>query len=236
MIGIAVALWYLWRRHDAKAKGWLVASFAWLTLFSYPPVAQLLLSPLEHRYPPLEKAPKVSYIYLLGLDHFSDPALPITSQLVPEAVVRMAEAVRLYRQTPNATLIVSGYTGLHDKISHARMQRRLAVALGIPENKIVLVENAADTEEEAYAAKRITGGKPTILVTSAYHMPRAMRWFRRAGMHPIPAPTYHLVHTSTPLWVIFSPEALRESMLAIHEYLGLAWQSLKCYLHQSDKT
>ncbi len=234
MAGMAIGGYQLWRHRYKKAKYWIAASFLWLAVFSYPPTAKLLLAPLEHRYETLEKPPQVAYIYLLGSEHFSDPNLPITSQLTPEAVVRMSEAVRLYRQIPNATVIVSGYEGLHDKVSHARMQHRFAVAMGIPVHKIVLVEDAADTEEEAYAAKRITRGKSTILVTSAYHMPRAMRWFREAGLTPLPAPTYHLTHVSTPLWICFSPEALRESAIAMHEYLGIVWQRLKLFLRHTD--
>jgi uncharacterized SAM-binding protein YcdF (DUF218 family) len=63
-------------------------------------------------------------------------------------------------------------------------------------------------------------------VTSAYHMPRAMLLMRRAGADPIPAPTGQRVLSGTAgeRWHALLPGAggLRDTELAIHEYLGLA--------------
>ena len=69
------------------------------------------------------------------------------------------------------------------------------------------------------------GGAPFVLVTSAYHMPRAVRLMQRAGQHPIPAPTGQRVGAFP--WRGFhrwlpTSAGLRDTELALHEYLGLA--------------
>ena len=215
---------------ERTAKALMLAGILWLILFSYDPLANLLLHPLEHRYPAMLKPPQsIRYIYVLGGGHHTDRSLPITSQIEAESIVRLTEGIRLYRLLEGrAKLIVSGYSGLHDPNSHARMEQRLAVALGIPAKAILLVPKATDTEDEAAAAKKIAGETPLALVTSAYHMPRAMRWFEKKGLHPYPAPTYHLSSLKHPHYLgILSVDALRKSTICFHEFIGMIWQGLK---------
>ena len=130
---------------------------------------------------------KSSYIYLLGGGHNDDETLPITSQVSNESVVRLSEAIRLYRELDGkAKIIVSGYSGPYNKTPHAVMQDRLAKALGIAQNDIIVSPKPQDTEEEAINAKKIIGETPFILVTSAYHMKRSMKWFEKEGLAPLP--------------------------------------------------
>ncbi len=218
------------RGKERTTKALMFAGILWLTLFSYDPLANLMLHPLEHRYPAMLTAPQsIRYIYVLGGGHHTDRSLPITSQIEAESIVRLIEGVRLYRLLEGrAKLIVSGYSGLHDPNSHARMEQRLAVALGIPVEAIIIVPEATDTENEAIAAKNIAGETPLALVTSAHHMPRAMRWFSKKGLHPYPAPTYHLSSLKHPHYFgIFSVDALRKSTICFHEFIGMLWQEMK---------
>jgi uncharacterized SAM-binding protein YcdF (DUF218 family) len=64
-------------------------------------------------------------------------------------------------------------------------------ALGVPREKILLETESTDTKENAlFSAQRLRELQPTrvVVVTSALHMPRAVRWFARAGLQVIPAP------------------------------------------------
>ena len=224
------ALYFLHKKRQYYAKVTLGIAIVWLFVFSYLPFANAFMAHFEQAYPTLETAPKdTRYIYVLGYAHETNSGLPITSQVDKEAVVRLAEGIRLYRQLDgNATLIVSGYKGLDDPTPHALMQRRLAKAMGIPAEKIIVRPSPKDTQEEAQAAKELIGDSHFILVTSAYHMPRAMRWFERAGLHPTPAATYHQAHTRHPhYWKIFNAEALQLSTIAFHELLGTLWQRIR---------
>ena len=69
------------------------------------------------------------------------------------------------------------------------------------------------------------GGAPFLLVTSAYHMPRAMLLMRRAGAAPIAAPAGQRAYgTGAVAWRDFVPgsRGLRDTERALHEYAGLA--------------
>ena len=79
-------------------------------------------------------------------------------------------------------------------------------------------------------AREAIGDAPFLLVTSASHLPRAMIFFRHAGLDPLPAPANQLAVTS-PLnpWerAIPSPVWLMHSDRVGYEPLGRVWQWLK---------
>ena len=82
--------------------------------------------------------------------------------------------------------------------------------------------------QEAIAAKKLIGNKPFILVTSASHMKRALKFFKNEGLDPIPAPTNHLASIKNPNYTgFFSTGSLRKSNIVWHEMLGLLWQKIK---------
>ncbi len=227
---IVLALVLLYRHKMKPAKFLLALSIVWLFLFSYPPVANTLLYTLESNTPTLHDAPKnIRYIYVLGGGHHTDESLPITSQVVEASVVRLTEGIRLYHQLhEEATIIVSGYRGSFDPNTHALMQKKLALALGVKKEKLILRHEPRDTEEEAIAAKALLKDKPFILVTSASHMKRAMLFFKHEGLHPVPAPTNHLASTQYLDYTkFFSSDALEKSRIVFHEVLGLIWQKIK---------
>ncbi len=227
---IVLALLLLYKNKMKPAKLLLAWSILWLFFFSYPPVANTLLYSLESKIPTLHKAPEnIKYIYVLGGGHHTNESLPITSQVVDSSVVRLTEGIRLYQQLHRkAKIIFSGYHGLYDTTEHALLQKKLAISLGVNEEDIILYLGTKDTEEEARAGKKLLGDKPFILVTSAFHMARAMNFFQHEGLKPIPAPTNHLSSTKyLDYTYFFSSDALEKSRIVFHEVLGLIWQKIK---------
>jgi uncharacterized SAM-binding protein YcdF (DUF218 family) len=123
-----------------------------------------------------------------------------------------------------ARLVVSGGASARQTPS-AVGYSQFAVDLGIDAGSIVKLDQPLDTAEEASSVAALLGAEPFILVTSAYHMPRAVRLMQLAGTHPIPAPTGQL----TPEHVDFDPRgwiprssSLRKTECALHEYMGMA--------------
>jgi uncharacterized SAM-binding protein YcdF (DUF218 family) len=230
MILIIIGLILLHKNQFVRAKIILSLSFVWLFLISYDPLVNRMLYDYENIYPTLQTPPKnIEYIYVLGNGHHTDNTHPITSQLSTTAVVRLTEGIRLYRELDkNPLIIVSGHSGLYDPTPHAVMQKILALSLGVKAQNLHLASSPRDTQEEALFPKNLLGNAPFILVTSASHMQRAIRFFRQEGLHPIPAPTNHLASINHPNYLgFFNVEALRRSHILWHEILGLLWQKIK---------
>jgi uncharacterized SAM-binding protein YcdF (DUF218 family) len=189
-------------------------------------VGQALLRPLESRYPPLagDWPPPVGYVVVLGSSYQPRDAIPATAALDDDGLVRLVEAVRLARAVQGSRLVVSG-GGAPGHVPAAHGYARLAQALGIPAQAIIVSDQPRDTREEARAVGKLLGAAPFLLVTSAYHMPRAMAMMKQAGTNPIAAPTGQRAYAAAALsWRAFLPESggLRDTERAIHEYLGLA--------------
>jgi uncharacterized SAM-binding protein YcdF (DUF218 family) len=187
------------------------------------PVANMLLRPLETRYPAVLDAsalqPQPQYVAVLGSGYYPRVGLPVTAALDAVGVVRLAEGVRLLRQLRGAQLIVSGGPLRHEP-AVARGYALAATALGVPADSVILLDTPRDTAAEIRALHTRVGNAPVLLVTSAAHMPRAMAFSRREGLHAIAAPTGNLTAGSS--WSpLPSGSSLRKSETALHEYEGL---------------
>ena len=87
-----------------------------------------------------------------------------------------------------------------------------------------------DTKHEAHATRAIVDEAPVALVTSAWHMPRAMALFRAAGVNVVPCPTDFQARPNTDFrWTdwTFDISGLDRTTFAVHEYLGLWWLRLR---------
>jgi uncharacterized SAM-binding protein YcdF (DUF218 family) len=146
-----------------------------------------------------------------------------------EAAERYTEAVALARRLPEARLVFSGGSGalLDASTPEAEAAARLFEALGIPKERITLERASRDTYENALFTARILKPRPGerwLLVTSAWHMPRAMGCFRSAGFTVEAWPVdYRTPGRLQPLRFHTSiPEGLRRIDFIMKEYVGLA--------------
>ncbi|MEW5735652.1 MAG: ElyC/SanA/YdcF family protein [Thermodesulfobacteriota bacterium] len=214
-----------------RRTGMTLAAAALLLLwaFSTQPLSRALILPLEARFAPYpeEHGPQVDYVVVLGAGHSSDPRLPVTAHLSGQAMGRLVEGIRILRMNPGSMLVLSG-AGVTDPIPESRVMARAAVALGVDPGRIIEEPASRDTKDQAILLPPLLHGRPFALVTSAYHMPRAVALFRKAGSAPIPAPAAHLARPGS---LRFSPmpsaDSLGRSNKAFHEYFGLLWARLR---------
>jgi uncharacterized SAM-binding protein YcdF (DUF218 family) len=226
VIGVAAGIYRALGRR--KTASWLlVSSLAVIYLAAISPVSNALLARLEHRYPPLpddRAPPEVGFVVVLGSGYTPHEGVPITAALSEEGLVRISEGIRLVLRLKNAHLVVSGGAP-PGHMPPALGYALLAHDLGVDETSLIVLDRALDTGAEAKTVFSLLGAKPFLMVTSAYHMPRAMRLMEQNGAHPIPAPTGQRVDESAPAnWRSLLPTAdgLRKTDLALHEYLGFA--------------
>ncbi len=229
----AAGLALLWAGRGRRwGRALLTAAFGLLLVFSYPPLPGALLGSLEGAAPADTAQATVCtpYIVVLGGGASDAAGLPPNEQLSFAALARLAEGLRRLRACPSARLVVSGARIGGARLSEASVLREAALALGAPEARILVEEASMDTDDQARNVGRIVGAEPFVLVTSAFHMPRAQYLFRQAGLQPLPAPAGRLLKGGAAAWwsnVFPDADNLRVADLSLKEYLGMAWYRLR---------
>lgn len=225
---IILSLIFMFRKSYLKAKIFLILSCLWFLLLSNTMISNLIVQPLESSHQTLKDTPKdIEFILVLGNGHNTNDDFPITSQLNSTAINRFVEALRHYNNLENAKLILSGYSGLFDENSHAQMQKKLALSLGVKEEDIITFDTPKDTKDEAVETKKLLQNKRVILVTSATHMKRAFMIFKKEGIDVIASPTNHKFSSNKYSFLEFKASNLQKVELAFHEYLGIVYYYLK---------
>ena len=208
----------------------ILAGVALLYLFSFSPFGYLMLRPLESRYAAVSSSSlnkEVRWIVVLGGGSRGDKALTPEDRLGDASLQRLLEGVRLSRLLPQARLVLSGgdYRGISPD---AVAMQQVALDQGVARDRITLEAASQDTADQAESLRERLGQAPFYLVTSAGHMPRAMRLFIRSGTKPIAAPTdFRAVWEPFQVGDLFPhAETLADTESAFHEYLGLCWSWL----------
>lgn len=223
-----VGLVLVWR-HKPQGR-WLAAlGLALLYLCSMPLLATALLRSVE-RYPALTvtqiRSSGSEAIVVLGGGRIAGPEYGGYT-LSAYSLQRVRYAAYLNRLT-SLPILASGGAPLGEKAPEATlMAATLRQAFGIDQ---VWQERGSDnTEQNAQHSARLLAARHIrriLLVTHAWHMPRAVAAFQRAGMEVVAAPTaFTNGEPESPLLLKLLPsaEALRDSRLALHEYLGALW-------------
>ena len=210
--GLAILRW----KRNSRLGFWFVSfAAAWLLLTSLPLTSFFFIRPLEDMAGPCAnpenlKLLGVRDILVLGGGGGSDR--------------RVVEGIRLWKHIPDSRLILSRGRTVDDKTIW-----ELPARLGVPKSAIELLDGAVDTSDEARIFAETLPKTPFALVTSAYHMPRAMRLFQAMGLNPVAAPCELRTNEapSLPTGLLPNADALLSSQLAIHEYVGMLWEALK---------
>lgn len=222
---------YVLLRRSREALAPFAIAGLLLYALSLNTVAGFLIRPLERAYPALDVKSQiltqspVKWVVVLGSGYWTDPALPASTMLGDAALFRLTEGLRVAGRIPGSILLLSGGK-YRDEQTCAQVMAAAAADLGFDPARIVLSDQSLDTHDEAVNIKNLVGDDPFVLVTSAAHMPRAMRLFRHQGLAPIPAPT-DFRHKGEPDRLLPHPGNIQTCHLAVHEYLGLAWAFLR---------
>lgn len=198
-----------------------------LAIIAVLPVAALLALPLENRYPQPAPPDRVDGIVVLGggldgplSDARGQPALT-------EAAERLTAAVALARRYPEARIVFSGGEGTLLPQGHAEADASVAffTALGVPRERLIIENRSRNTWENALFAREAAQPKPGeawLLVTSAWHMPRALGCFRRVGWEVLPWPVDYRTNPRRLVPGFALGENLAALDLVAKEWVGLA--------------
>ena len=214
----------------------------WFWVWSMPAFYLLLGYGVERAYPPkrAEVMPKTDAIVVLGGGMGCNTNLPYAEMW--SAADRVWHAARLYKADKAPVVIPSGTGDLFSAVP-------LLVDLGVPREAIHTETKARNTEENARFVERMVRQlpgmekkqKPSVLVvTSAWHMRRALLNFQQTGLEAVPAPADHEAMT---LWqgkltvkdFIPAHDRFYMSCVMAKEYMGYWLYRVKYLLRSPTK-
>jgi uncharacterized SAM-binding protein YcdF (DUF218 family) len=187
-----LTLFGLWRRRMRLAAWSTGVLFVGTLALTILPLGDLLLEPLEARHPARPDLARVDGIIVLGGAETMGSHRLWGGLQVNEAGERLTEGAMLAVLHPAARLVFTGGSAtvgrVEDTTDPSVMVRDLWVALGISPDRIILEQNSRNTAENAGLTLDLLQPKPGevwVLVTSAFHMPRAHETFVRNGWEGI---------------------------------------------------
>ncbi len=207
----------------------VLAALALLLLMGWLPLPDRVLRYLESQYaemPPAADLRGFAGIVVLGGSTESGHIAQAHSQpLLNDAAERMTAPLAMLRQNPHLHMLYTGGSGelLGNGPSEADRARVFFESQGVAANRVTYEGRSRTTHENAVLSAQIPGMDTTrrwLLVTSAWHMPRAMDTFSRAGWNVTAYPVDFRTGASTP-WTAYSlSEGARRWQLALHELVG----------------
>ena len=214
-----------WRR-----LGLGLAVVAGLTLLvgGVSPLASLVFGPLENRFSEFrDDGTPLTGIVVLGGAVETGLSAARGQLVVNDAGERMIALGDLARRYPEATLVFAGGSGRltgDGAVSESAVLRRHAAALGVSPERITYDDRSRNTHENATFSAELVKPKPGerwLLVTSAWHMPRAMGCFRRAGFAVTAYPVDYRTGPGAGGLHATAGDGLFELDVAVREWLGL---------------
>jgi len=198
-----------------------------LLFFSYEIGQNMLARPLEKDIPICEPTnyPNIKTIVILGGGRNPESNRTVSALLSRTTLTRLVEGISVFNLTDANNLIVTG-ADLMGGRSIAALMKECAINLGVDESKIITIDNARNTREEAKYTADFVRGDSIFLVTSASHLKRAKKNFEREGIFVVPVATDYIVQNGPKtIWAFFpNSDRITNSGRAIREYLGLFYE------------
>lgn len=222
LLGLVIWLWKKTRRPAQVLLGITLLMYFSMTSL----VSDALIGSLEHKYPqpnPIQG----DIIVVLGAGASSGtPDIDGEGNLYGSAANRLLTAVRLHRLN-GLPILFSGGQVFSDSGNEADIAKRQLLGLGISEKDILIENQSLNTKQNANNTAvmlQALGYSSPILVTSGFHMPRAMQLFDNAGVVAQAYPTDYIASATFTLQTSKftpSPGAISTTGLALKEYLGI---------------
>ncbi len=203
-------------------------------VFAVAPVGSAMLLGLEQRFPRPQTLPdRIDGILVLGGAVDARLSLAYGETVFNSSIARVLAGIALSRRYPEAKLALVGAEGEMFPVGFAEARATLGFVLeeGIAATRIILEDRSRSTHENAVFAKELIRPEPAetwILVTSAFHMPRAVASFRAVDFPIIPYPVDFKVSPKTGPRADFNlTEGLGTVTIAGKEWAGLVGYRLR---------
>jgi len=198
-------------------------------LVSFTTLGNLMLLPLEDRFPARPTLPDhVDGIVVLGGFMEGEVNASRGGHEINGAGDRVIEAMRLARLYPDARIVISGGEGtfFNDSVPDAVSTRQLFSDFGLTGDRLSFEAESRNTYENAVNSREIAQpreGETWLLITSAFHMPRAIGCFRQARFPVTAWPVDYLTRRDTGFSIDLQDPVggLARTSIAVREWVGL---------------
>lgn len=204
-----------------------------LILSSLPIISNKFIAYLEKDYQPIEIADVENVdaiVVLSGMIRVIGDEENLKYEFT-DSVDRFFAGLDLFNNNKSPILILTrGKMPWSLGIAEGEYLKELAIKYGVSEENIILTDEVQNTDQEAKAIKKIlTENAKIILVTSAFHMPRAEKVFKAANINLIPFPVDFQNSKSKTTMMDFIPsaESLFDTSHFVREMIGRLYYNLK---------
>jgi uncharacterized SAM-binding protein YcdF (DUF218 family) len=188
VIGLLIASLANLRGRHRWAKIAAILTLTFTVTIALFPMGELLISRLEISFPAKPTLNRIEGIIVLGGGEDASTTAFWGQPQLNEAGERLTVALTLARRFPQARILFTGGRGeLHPPYSdetESTVAEQFFSEQGISQDRLILERKSRNTSENARMSFELLcprDGDVWVLVTSAFHMPRAMLSFRRAG-------------------------------------------------------
>ncbi len=231
-------IWAMLAKDPKKKRKLVIITFVVFYFFSNSFIIDEFMRPYET--PAVQESalqgPYDAGILLGGMIEY-DPTF--TRPTFNRAVDRMMQAITLYKDGKIKRILISGGSGsiLEKDVLESVILKKYLIKMGIPDSVIITEKYSKNTHENALFCKPLVdslnkNGK-YLLITSGFHMPRAVRCFQKVGINVTP---YSTDRCSGPRKFVFdhllipATGALDEWNVLLHEWLGFITYKISGYI------
>jgi uncharacterized SAM-binding protein YcdF (DUF218 family) len=227
LLGLAGIALMATRRKRAGTR-MTVASILLLAAANFLPIGNLLIKPLEGRFPEWDaRRGAPDGIVVLGGAISASLSQGYDEPVVDRDSGRIMAMAKLARAYPNTRIVYSGGDAslLGNEPPETDFVYPLLDSFGIPRSRVILEARSRNTAENAVYTKELVkpkAGERWLVVTSAEHMPRAIGCFRKAGFPVEAYPVgWNTGRTLDPMLSRTLARGLARLDAAAHEWIGL---------------
>jgi uncharacterized SAM-binding protein YcdF (DUF218 family) len=218
----------LFTKRIRAGRALLVASMLGFVILGLSPLGKLLFYALESRFPPWDAGgPVPTGFIILGGSVDPDVSKAHAQVALTDAAERLTVVADLAKRYPKSRIVFTGGNGtLFGGALEATYAVQLLTSIGVPPERIETEARSRNTIENAAYTKEIAAphpGERWVLITSAFHMPRAMAAFRGVGFDVEAYPVdWQLGDVSALFWLFRSfMGGLSYTDWATREFVGM---------------
>ncbi len=224
---ILVLAWWLHGKRPTLSRGLLAIATLFIAALSLCPIGAWALRPLESQFPPVQlDQRRIDGIIVLGGALDAEATQRLALPVLNDAAERLTAFVALAKAHPEAKLVFSGGSGdpIRPELREADQVKQFFKEQGLPPDRVIFERDSRNTYENAVYSQKLVhpqAGQNWLLVTSAWHMPRAIGCFEKLGWKITPYPVDYRSN-SHDHWASFLPEQQFDMLTTgAREWLGL---------------